>query len=96
MLESNAHKRPQGWTRPNNNELGGTSLEYILMTGDDQGDEENHNKVVYDTMQWHNKINMVDPDEGEDCGTCDHCGANGMPDNFCYVCKKGEIGDSED
>ena len=47
-------------------------------------------------FQWHNKINMVDPDEGEDCGTYDHCGTNRMPDNFCHVCKKGEIGDSED
>ena len=65
------------------------------MTGEDQGEDENSNKVVYDVMQWHNKINMVDPEDGEDCGTCDHCGANGMPDNFCHVCKKGEIGDSE-
>ena len=50
LLESNAHKRPQGWKHPNNNEIGGTSLEYILMTGDDQGGGENHNKVVYDTI----------------------------------------------
>ena len=96
LLESNAHKRPQGWKRPNNNDLGGTSMEYILMTGEEQSEDEDTNKVVYDIVQWHNKINLVDPEEGEEVGTCDHCGANGMPDNFCHVCKKGEIGDSED
>ena len=61
------------------------------MTGDDQDDDKKSDHVVYDTVQWHNKINMIDPDDGEDCGTCDHCGANGRPNESCYVCRKGDI-----
>ena len=91
MLESNAHKRPQSWKRPDNNEIGGTSLEYILMTGDDQGDDENNNKVVYDTIQRHNKINMVDPDDGEDRGTCNHCGANVQQINFVMYARRERL-----
>ena len=89
MIESNSHKRPQGWKLPNNNEVGGTFLEYILMTGEDQENEDNNNQDVCNTTQWHNKFNMVDPDDGDDRGTCDHCGAYDQPVNFCYACKKG-------
>ena len=46
MLESNAHKRPKGWKCPDNNEVGGTFLEYILISAEDQEGKNDNNEDV--------------------------------------------------
>ena len=50
-MESNAHKCPQGWKHPDHIDVGGTSFEYILITGEDQEDKDDNNvrKHVYTT-----------------------------------------------
>ena len=57
------------------------------MTGN--GKEGKSNRLT--TKMYHDMINNIDTEEDDVAGTCNHCGADGLPEHFCYVCKQGGL-----
>ena len=53
LLESNYHKRSRGLVRPNRDEVGGASVEYVLLTGD--GEEERNNMFYHQGIPQHDQ-----------------------------------------
>ena len=92
MLEANAHKHPKRWTHPNRDEVGGASLEFVLITGDGEKGKSNR----FTTKQYHDMIKNIDTKDGDVAGTCDHYGADGLPEHFFYVYKQRKIGTDEE